>query len=270
VPTGTPAQQLEQAQATLTAFERRGLTPSHPDVTRIKRIITELETKVAEEATRKAERASLATPEAVNVPAAVASKVAGLRLEADQLRRSLENRKAEDERLRRVLASYNVRVEAAPKLESEHTELMRDYETLNTQYQSLLKKSEESKLAVNLERAQIGEQFKVIEGARLPQRPVSPNRPRMNLMGLMAGLGFGLIIVALLEYRDTTLKTDDDVVVSLALPVLAVIPAMLTQADRRRARRRRLILSASAACVLLLAVVVVVAWRMDLLSDWIG
>jgi len=68
---------------------------------------------------------------------------------------------------------------------------------------------------------------------------VSPDRVRLNLMGLFAGLGLGIAIVALLEYRDTTLKTDEDVVTSLALPVLAVIPAMITTADRRRIKRRR-------------------------------
>ena len=270
-PTATPAQQLEQAQAALNNLvETRGLKPSHPDVIRIKRIIAELEPKVAEEVTRRAEQASLAPPEkAVNVPPTVASRVADMRLEADQIRRSLENRKAEDERLRQMLASYNVRLESAPKLESELTELMRDYETLQGQYESLLKKSEESKLAVNLERRQIGEHFKIIEGARLPQRPISPNRARMNLMGLLAGLGLGIALVALLEYRDTTVKTDDDVVVSLALPVLAVIPAMLTQAERKRAKRRRLVFAASATCVVLLAAAAVVAWRMNLLTDWI-
>ena len=167
-----------------------------------------------------------------------------------------------------MLASYNVRVEAAPKLVSELTELMRDYTTLEGQYQSLLKKSEESKLAVNLERRQIGEQFKIIEGARLPQRPISPNRPRLNLMGLLAGHGFGVLLVGLLEYRDTTIKTDDDVVVSLALPVLAVIPAMLTQAERKRAKRRRLIFAASATCVALVATAAIVAWRLNLFTDW--
>ena len=66
---------------------------------------------------------------------------------------------------------------------------MRDYSTLQEQYTDLLRKSEESKIAVNLERRQIGEQFKVIDGARLPERPISPDRLRINLMGLLAGLG---------------------------------------------------------------------------------
>ena len=267
-PTGSAAQQLAQAQAALLNLERRGLKPTHPDIGRTKRIIADLENKAAEEATKKAELASLSPEKAANVPAAVASKVASLKNEAAQLTKSLENRKAEDTRLRGMLASYNVRLEAAPKLESELTELMRDYDTLQSQYESLLKKSEESKLAVNLERRQIGEQFKIIEGARLPQRPISPDRAQMNLMGLLAGLGFGIALVALLEYRDTSLKTDDDVVVSLALPVLAVIPAMLTQGERQRAKRRRLLLGASASCVVLLAAAAVVAWRMNLFTDW--
>jgi hypothetical protein len=168
-----------------------------------------------------------------------------------------------------VLGSYSARLEAAPKLESELTELMRDYSTLNDQYQSLLRKGEDSKIAVNLERRQIGEQFKVIDSARLPLRPISPNRVRYNLMGLMAGLGFGFALVALLEYRDTTLKTDDDIVVSLALPVLAVIPAMITAADRHRMKRRRLV---AAVCASLLFVVAVgaIAWRLQWLQAWVG
>ena len=97
----------------------------------------------------------------------------------------LEARKQNDERLQRVLASYTSRVETtSAALESELTELMRDYDTLQEQYTTLLRKSEESKIAVNLERRQIGEQFKIIDGARLPERPISPDRLRMNLMGL--------------------------------------------------------------------------------------
>lgn len=262
---GSAAQQLEAARAGLRNLELR-LKPSHPDIARAKRIIAELEAKAEEEAAQQADNTEDAQLIA-RLPPSVASKVSAMRLEIEQLRRSLETRKAEDVRLRGVLASYSARLEAAPKLESELTELTRDYATLQDQYQNLLRKSEESRIAVNLERRQIGEQFKVIDGARVPERPISPDRLRLNLMGLLSGLGFGLALVALLEYRDTTFKSDDDVVMSLALPVLAVIPAMVTSAERRQRRRRRIVLGASAAVVVLTALGVA-AWRMELVQAW--
>ena len=128
-------------------------------------------------------------------------------MEAERLRKSLDNRRENAQRLQTQLASYKARIEVAPKLESELTELTRDYNTLEKQYLDLLRKSEESKIAVNLERRQIGEQFKVIDtaqaaGASLEARTACS----MNLVGLFAGLGLGLALVALLEYRDTTFE----------------------------------------------------------------
>src|SRR5438552_8798898 len=117
------------------------------------------------------------------------------------------------------MADYQKKLEAAPTREAEMSELTRDYETLQTIYRTLLAKKEDSKVAANLERRQIGEQFKVIEPARLPEKPISPDRGRLNALGVIGGLGFGLGLVALLEYRDSSLRSDDDVIPSLALPV---------------------------------------------------
>ena len=114
-------------------------------------------------------------------------------------------------RLKEVIGSYTARVEAAPGLESQLTELMRDYSTLQDGYTSLLRKSKDLQIAVNLEQRQIGEQFRILDVARLPEKPISPNRLRINAMGLLAGLGSGVALVALLAYRDTTIATDDDV-----------------------------------------------------------
>jgi polysaccharide chain length determinant protein (PEP-CTERM system associated) len=265
-PTGTLAQQLEGARALLQNLEQaRRLKPTHPDVVRVKRIITDLEARVA--ADPRPGAPTTAAPGAL--PPALAAKVGEMRVQSEQLRKSLEGRKAEDERLKRVLGSYMSRIDVAPKLESELTELMRDYDTLQSQYTALLRKAEESKIAVNLERRQIGEQFKIIDGARLPERPVSPDRVRLNAMGVIGGLAFGLALVILLEYRDTSLKNDDDVVVSLALPVLAVIPAMVTAADQRRMKRRRIVVACCAASLLVAGAAVAVAWQLRMLPDWI-
>src|SRR6185436_18692046 len=111
--------------------------------------------------------------------------------------------------------------EAAPTRESEMTELMRDYTTLNELYSGLLAKKEESKMAANLERQQIGEQFKLLDPARMAEKPTSPDRTFINLVGLGAGLAIGLALIGLAEFRDKSFKTDDEVLMVLNLPVLA-------------------------------------------------
>ena len=61
--------------------------------------------------------------------------------------------------------------------------LTRDYETMQRMYTSLLMKSQEAQVAANVERRQIGEQFKVIDPARVPERPYSPDRLRLQRRG---------------------------------------------------------------------------------------
>jgi len=78
-------------------------------------------------------------------------------------------------------------------------------------YTSLLMKKEESRIAANMEQRQIGELFNVLDQARLPEKPFSPNRKMLNLMGMGAGSAVGLALIALLEYRDRTFKVDQEV-----------------------------------------------------------
>jgi hypothetical protein len=63
------------------------------------------------------------------------------------------------------------------------------------------------------------------------------------MMGMLAGLGLGSGLGGCLEYRDDSFRTDDEVVRVLSLPVMAVIPLMLSAADRKGRRRRSLLVS---------------------------
>ena len=78
------------------------------------------------------------------------------------------------EKLKTVVSDYQRRVDSVPGHESELTSLMRDYETLQKVYSNLLAKKEDSKISANLERQQVGEQFKILDPARLPERPLQP------------------------------------------------------------------------------------------------
>jgi polysaccharide chain length determinant protein (PEP-CTERM system associated) len=253
---GTAAQQLDVARRSLRQLELR-LKPEHPDVVRAKRVIADLE--------QKAEAEALQTP--VSMPGRVQSpaerarqeRLSDLKNNIDGLRTQIARRERDADSLRDMLTRYQSRAEMAPTRETQLIEMNRDYDTLRSLYSDLLKKSQESQMAAALETRQIGERFAMLEAPRAPERPVSPNRPQLNMLGVLGGLALGLAFVALAEYRDTTIKTDDDVLMSLSLPVLAMIPNMVTRTERRYRRRRRVLMSATAVFVAL-AVAATAVW----------
>jgi uncharacterized protein involved in exopolysaccharide biosynthesis len=264
----TYAQQLEAARGQLAVLLLR-LKPEHPDIGRAKRVVAELEAKAEAEALAQPLSQTSPSPAVIRDRAAQA-RADATRREIDELRARIESGKRQVARFQANIDAFTGRVERAPGLESQLTELMRDYTTLQEGYTSLLRKNEESKIAVDLERRQIGEQFRIIDAARLPERPVSPDRARINFLGLLAGLGLGVALVALLEYRDTSFKTDDDIVTALALPVIAVIPAMTSAVERRAYRRRKILLAASVSVVcMMLAGAVMAVWRLRLVEAWL-
>jgi hypothetical protein len=150
-----------------------------------------------------------------------------------------------------------------PTRESELVELTRDYTTLQTTYQGLLTKGEESKLAADLERREIGEQFRVLDPARIPERPFGPKRPLIVLGGAGGGLVCGVLIIALLEYRDSTFSCEDEVVRLCQLPVLAQVPLMLSDEERRgRHERAVLVRITAAAVIVLISAGAIVVWSL--------
>jgi polysaccharide chain length determinant protein (PEP-CTERM system associated) len=248
---GTTEQQLMAARNRLSQLELR-LKPEHPDIARIKRVIRDLEKRAEDEALQEPLSAETRKP---RTPAEAARRirVKQLQEESEALVKTIAYKEKEEKRLRASSSAYQARAEAAPTRETELIELMRDYSTLQELYAGLLAKNEESKLAVNLESRQIGEQFRILDPARVPERPFSPNRLRLNAMGTFAGVAVGLAFVLLLEWRDTSLKTDEDIKTVLGLPVLALVPLLITRADQVRARKRRLIAGSAVVLVLALA-----------------
>jgi polysaccharide chain length determinant protein (PEP-CTERM system associated) len=253
----TAAQQLEAAQAALQGMQTR-LTPQHPDILRMKRVIADLQKKADAEAL--ALPVSPAGPVMTPAERLKKSRIAEMKAEIEKIDKQLAARQEVEQRLRASMVTYQKRLDAAPGRDSELTELTRDYRTLQTTYTSLLAKKEDSKVAANLERRQIGEQFKILDPARLPERPTSPNRPQLQSMGLAAGIGFGVALLALIEYLDKTIKSEADVMAALNLLVLATVPVLPEVGDRFARRRRAIAVSAT---VLLTAAVgaAAVAWR---------
>jgi len=104
--------------------------------------------------------------------------------------------------------------------------LMREYESTREAYEKLTKKNTDAQQAENLEKRQKGEQFRVVDPARTPEKPFSPDIAKILLIGLAAALGSGLGLAFIREQMDQSFHDVGDVETSLGLKVLAAIPHM--------------------------------------------
>jgi polysaccharide chain length determinant protein (PEP-CTERM system associated) len=253
------SQRLELARSRLTTLLQY-YTPDHPEVLTAQRQVRDLEAVVATEVPvsddDKPSRALSPTE------AAQRRRVMDLKAEMLVVDKQLESSRGEEGRLRRLIGALQSKVDALPSRESELVELTRDYSTLQAAYSSLLLKREDSAIAADLERRQIGEQFRILDPASMPERPFNQMQ-RVGIMGsgALAGLFLGLVIVGILEFRDSSFHGEEEVEGKLSLPVLALIPIMSSPRERQAARRKQRLIDVVGFCILLAAVVTVVVWR---------
>jgi polysaccharide chain length determinant protein (PEP-CTERM system associated) len=230
----SPQQQLQQSRDYLAQIELK-YRPDHPEVGRTKRRIQELEKRVADEPASRPDKPE--NPAMTPAEQARRDRMTQMRAEIDSLERTIRFKEGEEQKLRRNLDDYNRRIEATPGVETEWVSLTRDYQTQQNAYTDLLSKSEQSKVAADLEKRQIGEQFRILDPARPPLRPTGVPRLEVNAAGMGLGLFLGMLIAALLEFIDRTYRQPNEIRDVLRLPVLAMVPHIESAEDKARGRR---------------------------------
>jgi protein tyrosine kinase modulator len=236
---GSFAQQLAVAQNQVTALKATGKTDLHPEVKAWNRMIESVMKQAEAEALERPLSTSDGRPAVPPAELARQKQVQDVKSRIEELDRQIAANQVEGNRLMGSVNDLTKRIDAAPTRQSEMTELMRDYTTLQQSYAKLRASREDQSIAANLQSRQIGEQYRLLDPARVPQRPFSPDRTAINIGGMVAGLALGVGLILLIEYRDSSFKTDDEVTRLLSLPVLAVVPQMESDEEGRRARRRR-------------------------------
>ena len=241
-PADTAAARLNLLRQELAMTQTR-FSDRYPDVVQLKEQIRVLEAKVEAE-----KQAAAALPKAVAGPKRVGrdlrvppenAYVASLMTQLDQATVEAKTSAEEIRGINGQIAFYTRRLENTPKHEQELAILTRDYDTSKELFKSLLTKRGEADMASELELRQKGENFRVIEPARLPERPAGPNRFRLLLVGLALALGASGAAVVLAEQVDTSFRRVDEIRSTLPLPVLSAIPRITTEQDRVRTLRQR-------------------------------
>jgi polysaccharide chain length determinant protein (PEP-CTERM system associated) len=233
----SPQTQEQQLQALLA--QRDNLTQhysaQYPDVIAINRRIADLQAKIAHPSSAQPSPAAPATPGGND---SLAVQDLRARIRAADL--GIQQKRAEQAQINKQIRDYQASIQSTPQVEEEYEQLTRDSQTSQALYDSDLAKLNQAQQATDLQNRQEGETFSVLDAANLPDNPTYPKRKVFASGGLAGGVALGLLIVALLEYRDTALRTERDVWAFTKLPTLAVIAWSGDVAERKPGKFARL------------------------------
>lgn len=247
---------VNSAQSNMPALQKRlqelqlQYTDSYPEIQRVKEDIRALDEQL---------KSGRGVSKPVDSP-----EYAKLASELRALRQAEANLSGNISRNRGLLHTIPA---AKAKLES----LEREKNSQKTLYEAMLARQGQSEVSKQMEVQDKSTVFRVVDSAVLPFKPVSPDRVKIILMGIIAGIGGGLGLVILKDQLDSTVK-DVEMAKNFGFPVLAVIPRiedpqLLVQQAKRD---RRLYLAAASYFSVILAVLVVEAAGINLISKVIG
>jgi polysaccharide biosynthesis transport protein len=124
------------------------------------------------------------------------------------LRAALEAQKQEANQLNESAIEYNL--------------LKRDLDTNRLVYEGLLQELKEAGITAGLRSSNV----RIIDVARVPDTPATPNIPRNIELGLLLGVIGGMALAMVLETFDNTVRTPEQVEFIAGLPSLGIIPLL--------------------------------------------
>jgi len=222
--------------------------PGHPDVIKTRDQIKLLEAEVA---TEKAERAASKTSKPGVTPThATPATVARAR----QSQAELAAHTAERSQLERQMAHYQANLLAIPGRQQQYSELERDYDAAKKDYETVRDQVSDAEHSTDVYQRQKVVRYRIQDYASLPATAELPVRWKINLGGLGGALALGLVLAGIMEFRDTSAKSEPDVDFYFGLKCLALIPELPTPVKAKRGRGKRYAwMLASGLLVLVLA-----------------
>ncbi|MBK9948848.1 MAG: AAA family ATPase [Nitrospira sp.] len=214
--------ELQKQLSTLMAMYK----DTYPDVIVLKEEIAELQTRIAENKNVSHSK-ELQPDRHVELGKVVDLSMQKLVSQMDEVRLDITNLKAREARIKRDMREIENRVERTPSREQQLMILVRDYDNMQKNYQALLEKRLNARVAENLEKRQQGEQIRVMDPANLPQKPEKPNRLLIMVLGLLGGGGLGVAMTLGIDQLNPTFKRREEVEVLPGIQVLATIPEFL-------------------------------------------
>jgi len=216
---------VNSAQSNLPALQKRlqelqlQYTDSYPEIIRVKEDIRALEEQ---------KKSGLGTGRATDSP------------EYDRIASELRALRQAESNLRANIAKNRGLLQSIPAAKAALEDLEREKNSQKALYETMVARQGQSEVSKQMEVQDKSTVFRVVDPAVLPIKPASPNRIKLILLGILAGIGGGLGLVILKDQMDDSVKSVE-MARQFGLPILAAIPriedpqqiALQTRRDRR-------------------------------------
>jgi len=167
-------------------------------------------------------------PKIIQVKSEIEKSEKRLALEIQKERDNLTSKRkvffANETTLQKTIAEFETDALDSSGKELKYTILQRNVNTSQNLYDLMVSRMKESNILKNNNNSNI----RMVEPAEVPTSPVSPDKKKNLLLGIVLGLMGGAGLAFFLEYLDQTIRTEEDIQTHLNIPVLSVIP----EADR--------------------------------------
>ncbi|MFP4692286.1 MAG: GumC family protein [Halothece sp.] len=131
------------------------------------------------------------------------------------------------EGLREEQQQYKNRKDTFPKLEQRQQRLQRQLETSQSTYEALLERLQQVRIQENQKQGNA----RIVEAASIPNNPISPQIMLNLALGGILGAMLGIATALMIDARDRTLKTVQEIKDRLGYTLLGSIPLLGKQAS---------------------------------------
>lgn len=133
-------------------------------------------------------------------------------------------------------------INKTPRTTIELEDMIRKYETLQTQYDQAEQRLSMAQTGDRIETRSRGQRLAVIEQPAVPSEPTKPNRVMIAGGGIAFGIFAGFALLLLIEMLNTSARRPDDIVRKLGVTPLTTIPYIQSRGQRFRQRSVKLLL----------------------------
>ncbi|UCC94341.1 MAG: AAA family ATPase [Candidatus Omnitrophota bacterium] len=166
----------------------------------------------------------------VQIAGPIQSQLLELEFQLASLQQKYTSRHPKVIRLQHEIEKLKGRVKGFSQEELEYARLQREVEVNKRLYAMLKEKLEQARIS----EAEKVSDVSIIDPAVMPKSPLNPQSNFILLLGGLTGLIVGSVLALVFETLDTSIGTIEDVESIIKLPVLGVIPSIVSELERSK------------------------------------